>query len=59
MKSNVSEPLAERGGEGLEPSLTGSEFGEIYQEHSRAIYYLALRFLSDPQKARMRRMTYF
>jgi RNA polymerase sigma-70 factor, ECF subfamily len=28
-----------------------SEFGEIYNEHSRAIYYLALRLLSDPQKA--------
>jgi RNA polymerase sigma-70 factor (ECF subfamily) len=31
--------------------LTDSEFGELYNEHSRAIYYLALRFLSDPQKA--------
>ncbi len=28
-----------------------SEFGELYQEHSQAIYYLALRLLSDPQKA--------
>ena len=27
------------------------EFGELYSEHSRAIYYLALRFLGDPQKA--------
>lgn len=27
------------------------EFAAIYEEHSRAIYYLALRFLSDPQKA--------
>ena len=27
------------------------EFGAIYAEHSRAIYYLALRMLSDPQKA--------
>ena len=26
-------------------------FAELYQKHSRAIYYLALRFLSDPQKA--------
>ena len=32
--------------EGLAP-----EFGELYTEHSRAIYYLALRFLSDPEKA--------
>ncbi len=31
--------------------LGSPEFSEIYTEHSRAIYYLALRFLSDPQKA--------
>src|SRR5437764_15446904 len=31
--------------------LANSEFGEIYTEHSRAIFYLCLRFLSDPQKA--------
>jgi len=28
-----------------------SEFASVYAEHSRAIYYLALRMLSDPQKA--------
>ena len=33
--------------EGLEPS----PFAEIYDEHNRAIYYLTLRFLGDPQKA--------
>src|SRR5438067_5040418 len=27
------------------------EFSQIYNEHNRAIYYLALRFLGDPQKA--------
>jgi RNA polymerase sigma-70 factor (ECF subfamily) len=32
-------------------ALESSEFGEIYKEHSRAIYYLALRFLGDQQKA--------
>ncbi len=32
-------------------ALEPSEFGELYSEHSRAIYYLALRFLGDPQKA--------
>lgn len=32
-------------------ALEPSEFGELYVEHSRAIYYLALRFLGDPQKA--------
>ena len=28
-----------------------AEFAALYQEHSRAIYYLALRLLSDPTKA--------
>lgn len=27
------------------------EFGEIYQEHSQSIYYLALRLLGDPAQA--------
>lgn len=27
------------------------EIASLYEEHSRAIYYLALRFLGDPQKA--------
>ena len=31
--------------------LEPEEFARLYEEHSRAIYYLALRFLSDPQKA--------
>ncbi len=31
--------------------LAPSQFAELYQEHSRAIYYLALRLLSDPEKA--------
>jgi RNA polymerase sigma-70 factor (ECF subfamily) len=33
------------------PGLAPSVFADLYQEHSRAIYYLALRLLSDPQKA--------
>jgi RNA polymerase sigma-70 factor, ECF subfamily len=32
-------------------ALGESEFADLYSEHSRAIYYLALRFLGDPQKA--------
>jgi len=32
-------------------SLASPEFAELYAENSRAIYYLALRFLGDPQKA--------
>jgi len=34
-----------------QPGLAPSEFAELYEQHSRAIYYLALRLLSDPQKA--------
>jgi RNA polymerase sigma-70 factor (ECF subfamily) len=34
-----------------EIALAPSKFADIYNEHSRAIYYLALRFLGDPQKA--------
>jgi RNA polymerase sigma-70 factor (ECF subfamily) len=34
-----------------EVGLAPSKFADIYNEHSRAIYYLALRFLGDPQKA--------
>jgi RNA polymerase sigma-70 factor (ECF subfamily) len=31
--------------------LGAEEFSSLYAENSRAIYYLALRYLSDPQKA--------
>jgi len=31
--------------------LASAAFTGLYTEHSRAIYYLALRFLGDPQKA--------
>jgi len=33
------------------PVLSSPEFAELYTQHSQAIYYLALRLLSDPQKA--------
>lgn len=35
------------------PALAGAppDFAALYEEHSKAIYYLALRFLSDPTKA--------
>jgi RNA polymerase sigma-70 factor (ECF subfamily) len=37
---------------GTDPSALGSEdFAAVYQEHSQAIYYLALRYLGDPNRA--------
>src|SRR5438477_4370678 len=36
---------------GSRPKWTSPEFGEIYESHSRQIYYLALRFLGDPAQA--------
>ena len=33
------------------PDLVSDEFAELYQTHSREIYYLALRFLGDAHKA--------
>jgi RNA polymerase sigma-70 factor (ECF subfamily) len=47
----VSEPPAQPQCSEPQAGLSPSEFGELYQEHSRAIYYLALRLLSDPEKA--------
>jgi RNA polymerase sigma-70 factor (ECF subfamily) len=48
----VSEPLAEPESSDARPGgLAPSEFAELYQEHSRAIFYLALRMLGDPEKA--------
>jgi RNA polymerase sigma-70 factor (ECF subfamily) len=52
MESLVNQPLAERlGRDEASAALMPVEFADIYQEHSRAIYYLSLRFLGDPQKA--------
>ena len=31
--------------------LGSAAFGAVYQEHSQAIYYLALRYLGDPERA--------
>jgi RNA polymerase sigma-70 factor, ECF subfamily len=36
---------------GDQPHWASPEFGAIYEEHSRQIYYLALRFLGDPTQA--------
>src|SRR3954471_3974462 len=48
----MNEPMAEREcPEQTQAGWASSEFADLYSEHSRAIFYLALRFLSDPQKA--------
>jgi len=48
----MHEPVAEREDADDSPAgLAPSEFAELYTRNSRAIYYLALRFLGDPQKA--------
>ena len=52
MESLVDESLAEQ--QRPDPphlALGPAEFAELYEMHSRAIYYLALRFLGDPHKA--------
>jgi RNA polymerase sigma-70 factor (ECF subfamily) len=33
------------------PGLAPSGFAQLYHEHSQAVYYLALRYLGDPQRA--------
>jgi RNA polymerase sigma-70 factor, ECF subfamily len=40
-----------RSSPGNPPKWASPEFGAIYEEHSRQIYYLALRFLGDPTQA--------
>jgi RNA polymerase sigma-70 factor, ECF subfamily len=48
----VKEPLAEREcAVATESGLANPEHAELYEANSRAIYYLALRMLGDPQKA--------
>jgi RNA polymerase sigma-70 factor (ECF subfamily) len=48
----MNEPLAERECSGQpQADWACSEFADLYAKHSRAIFYLALRFLGDPQKA--------
>ncbi len=52
MSSCVSDPLAERECPDQPQTRLGSpEFAALYAEHSRPIYYLCLRLLSDPDKA--------
>lgn len=52
MNAIVSEPLAQpKVSDEPHAGLAESGFAELYSEHSRALYYLALRMLGDPQKA--------
>ena len=37
--------------DGLAAGWSAAALADLYDEHSRAVYYLALRFLGDPQKA--------
>src|SRR5882672_4556826 len=45
-------PQEEPASAGGRPKWASPEFGEIYEAHSRQIYYLALRFLGDPTQAK-------
>jgi RNA polymerase sigma-70 factor (ECF subfamily) len=50
----MNESVAGQNVETPPPAAAGwavPEFAGIYEEHSRPIYYLTLRFLADPQKA--------
>lgn len=48
----VREPVASRQPLSKpDDSWAASDLADLYNEHSRAIFYLCLRFLSDPQKA--------
>lgn len=52
MNATVSKQPAEHEASGTRHAgLSPSEFGDLYQEHSRPIYYLCLRLLSDAEKA--------
>lgn len=52
MNTAVSESLAERGSpEPQRNSLAPSDFADLYERHSQAIFYLALRLLGSPERA--------
>jgi len=52
VESLLEEPLTEPAHtKGTALPQAPDDFGALYEEHSRAIYYLALRYLGDPQKA--------
>ncbi len=48
-KELLAEPKVSRAS--LLAASSSTEFAELYEAHSRSVYYLALRYLGDPQKA--------
>jgi RNA polymerase sigma-70 factor, ECF subfamily len=51
VESVVSEPAADLHPDRGDAKWASSEFAQVYSEHSRAIYYLCLRLLANPEKA--------
>jgi len=52
VESLLDEQLTEQtSADGPALPLSPDDFGALYEAHSRTIYYLALRYLGDPQKA--------
>lgn len=52
MESFVNEAFVESDAPHRPPlPLAPAEFAELYETHGKAVYYLALRYLGDPQKA--------
>ncbi len=52
MESAVEEPLTEQAfAAPLALPSAPRDFGVLYETHSRAVYYLALRYLGDPARA--------
>jgi len=49
--SEFADLSSQPSGTAAQAGLAPSEFADLYSQHSRAIYYLALRFLGDPEKA--------
>ena len=47
----MNQACAETQSTAAETPMLPAKLGALYADHSRAIYYLALRFLGDPQKA--------
>lgn len=51
MDSCLNESAAPSGTAPLRALPDGAEFAALYEEHSKAVYYLALRFLADAHRA--------